>query len=41
MMWSLHCGRVTAWICGLAGAPLTLEEWQHYLPERSYAPTCH
>lgn len=40
---SMRDPSVARWItyrCGLAGRPLTPVEWQEYVDDRPYAPTC-
>jgi WD40 repeat protein len=29
-----------AWICSVAGQPITQREWNQYIPSRSYDPPC-
>jgi len=39
-IWDTDIPRLTAHLCSLAHTPITLAEWNRYLPELPYRPPC-
>lgn len=40
-LWNTDPAAAAAWICSIAGAPISDREWTQYVPGRAYTPPCH
>ncbi len=39
-LWNTDTAQATAYLCAVAGTPVTRNEWKEYVPGRRYAPPC-